>query len=109
MVSGNSCKVNQQVKRFKENFVLANNNFQTEVDYNNFFNKGRSCCKGSGCGSKGLNKASDYVAATFDCLSMVLEMPYIENTNTSNRTSNSSVESSINLGHSILEPILATF
>jgi len=104
--SGNGCKINDQAKRFKENFVLANANFQMEVDYNTVFNKsGNRCCGSSGCGNSILSKASDYVEHTFGCLSMVLEMPFIEDNGSSNKASNSSVNNSINLGYSILEPI----
>jgi hypothetical protein len=108
MSAGNSCKINNEAKRFKENFVLANDNFQTEIDYNTFINKVSSCCGYSGCGAKSFNKATDYVAHTFDCLAMLLEMPFIEDGNTSSKVLSSSVDKSIHLGHSILEPILAT-
>jgi hypothetical protein len=109
MSAGSCCKTNSEAKRFKENFVLANKSFQTEIDYNTFFNKGSSsCCDSNGCGAKSLSKATDYVAHTFDCLSMLLEMPFIEDSSTSNKRLNSSVDNSIYLGHSILEPLLAT-
>jgi hypothetical protein len=39
---------------------------------------------------------------------MLLEMPVIEDSNNSSKVLNSSVDNSIHLGHSILEPILAT-
>lgn len=106
MTWGSSCKVNNQAKRFKESFVLANENFQTEIDYNTFFNKGSRCCGNSGFGAKALSKATDYVERTFDCLSIVLEIPFIEDANSLKKVSTSSVENSLNLGSSIQPPIL---
>ncbi|MBL4942534.1 MAG: hypothetical protein JKY81_12845 [Colwellia sp.] len=113
MSAGTSCKVNTQAKHFKDDYVVANANFQTAVDYNTYFNKSSSCCGSSGCGAKVLSKATDYVESTFDCLSMVLEMPFIDNgveregANSNGKTLNSSVNNSVNLGFSVLEPILA--
>jgi len=105
MQGGTSCKLAKQVNKFKENFISANENFQTDVDYNSYHKQGTSCCGKSACGGKSLSKASDYVADSFDCLSMVLEMPFIDNVKLPNKEFGGSVKASMDLGYSIIDPI----
>ncbi|SFC61934.1 M14 family metallopeptidase [Pseudoalteromonas denitrificans] len=112
MPANTSCKLSKQAIIFKHNFVKANNSFQTEVDYNTFDNKS-SCC-GSSCnrlndtyGAQNLTKASDYVANKFNCLSMILEMPFI---NTDSPIDNRCITKPfIQLGFDIAEPIYQHF
>ena len=104
MGGNSSCQLSKQAKEFKNNFAKANSDFQVDVDYNTFHKGGNSCC-GSGCGKKDLSKASYYVEDKFNCLSLVLEMPFIDNKNAPDEKVGWSAERSYQLGHSVVEPI----
>ncbi|NRA69672.1 MAG: carboxypeptidase family protein, partial [Gammaproteobacteria bacterium] len=105
MGGGSNCQLKQQVNLFKNNFANASSDFQDAIDYDTF-HKGQSSCCGSSCGKPSLAKASSYVEGKFSCLSMVLEMPFIDNANNPDKETGWSAQRSIRLGESILEPIL---
>jgi len=105
MQGGTSCKFAKQINKFKDNFILASEHFQKDVDYNTYHKAGTSCCGNSTCGGKNLSKASDYVADKFDCLSMVLEMPFIDNVKLPSKEFDGSVKTSMELGYAIIDPI----
>jgi murein tripeptide amidase MpaA len=108
MMGGHSsCQLSKQADEFKNNFAEANSDFQTEVDYNTFHNGNVGCC-GSGCGKKNLSKATYYVEEKFKCLSLILEMPFIDNANAPDENVGWSAERSYQLGYSIVQPILKT-
>jgi len=104
MGAGASCHVTKQVEAFKQDFVNANSDFQLEVDYDSHHSGKTSCC-GSSCGQKDLSKANHYVEDTFGCVSLVLEMPFIDNANAIDKVSGWSGTRSFELGYSALEPI----
>ena len=103
MPAKGSCTNLTQANQFKSNFKSATNEFQTEVDYDNFHKKQSRCC-GTTCGGK-QSMASQYVTNSFDCLALVLEMPFIDNNNQPNSITDWSATRSINLGADILKPI----
>lgn len=104
MMGGTSCSLKKQAADFKSDFAKANSDFQIEVDYDTYHAAQSSCC-GSSCGNKDLSKASAYVEDKFKCLSLVLEMPFVDNDNAPNKKQGWSSERSFELGYSIAEPI----
>jgi len=96
-----------QAVKFKSDFIAATKEFQIEVDYDNFHKKQSRCCRTS-CGTSGggnQSMATEYVSHTFDCLALVLEMPFIDHNNQPNSVTGWSAARSINLGADILKPI----
>jgi murein tripeptide amidase MpaA len=107
MSANSSNEISVQANQFKSDFVTATKEFQTEVDYDNF-NKNQSRCCGTSCGTNAGGKqsmASQYVTDTFDCLALVLEMPFIDHNDHPNSITGWSAPRSINLGADILQPI----
>lgn len=94
----------EQARLFKNDFAKANSEFQQKIDYTSFHGGTESCC-GAGCGKQTLDKASHYVESKFKCLSLVLEMPFIDNLNNPDSNTGWSAERSMLLGKTILEPI----
>jgi hypothetical protein len=62
-----------------------------------------NCC-GINFGGKS-DTASKYVTNTFNCLALVLEMPFIDHNNQPNSNTGWSATRSLNLGADILKPI----
>ena len=104
MPAKGSRTISAQANQFKSNFMSASKEFQIEVDYDNFHNKQSRCC-GNTCARK-QSMASQYVTNTYDCLALVLEMPFIDHNNQPNNVAGWSATRSINLGADILKPIL---
>jgi murein tripeptide amidase MpaA len=92
-----------QVERFKLSFMAETDDFQVKYDYNTYCSESKGCC-GSGCGSQ-QSKATEYVYKTFNCLAMVLEMPFSDHYNQINNQTGWSARRSSQLGESILKPI----
>ncbi|NQZ12368.1 MAG: hypothetical protein HRT35_34880, partial [Algicola sp.] len=88
-----SPELTQQAADFKGDYAAANSDFQVEYDYDN---TGGGCCtETSGCGKAKLTTATAFVEHQFECLSLLLEMPF----------TGWSAQRSIALGQSLLEPI----
>ncbi len=102
MSASDNCSLSKRESVFRENLEKVSNSFQTAVDYNTFKQGENSCC-GSNCGNTDLSKANYYVADKFSCLSMVLEMPFINNEETD---SNMPIEQNKELGRSMINPLL---
>ncbi len=92
-----------QAEQFKIDLMKITQEFQREFDYDSFHTVQTRCCS-TGCGSN-KHMASQYVTNTFDCLAMVLEMPFIDYNNQPNSTTAWSADRSKNLGSDILKPI----
>ncbi len=101
MSASNNCSLSKRASIFKSNLEKASADFQTAIDYNSF-NQGKESCCGSSCGNKDTSKANDYVADKFNCLSLVLEMPFIDNKESE---ITASIQRNKTLGKSILKPI----
>jgi murein tripeptide amidase MpaA len=106
MSSGSACNANHRVDHFKNIYAAANESFQTEIDYSNYLGCLSHCCSVNSCGKKSLSKATDYISQTFDCLSMVLEMPFTQNSKATQGELAPSITTCKGLGFSILEPVL---
>lgn len=105
MSAGSQCKWGNKAKQFKRDFVLANKHFQTDVDYDTYFQKNTGCCKASNiCGSTAQSTATDYVEHTFDCLALLLEMPF-KGINVESEGVDYNQSQIMGLGKSILKPI----
>lgn len=104
MPAKSSSQIAIQANQFKTNLMNETQEFQIEVDYDNYHKKQSRCC-GTSCGGK-QNMASQYVTHTFDCLAFVLEMPFIDHNNQPNSNTGWSATRSITLGADILKPIL---
>ncbi len=103
MPAKGSCTHAAQANEFKSNFMAITKEFQVKVDYDTFHKKQNSCC-GSSCDGK-QSTASQYVANRFDCLALVLEMPFIDHNNQPNSITGWSAKRSMDLGAEILKPI----
>jgi murein tripeptide amidase MpaA len=104
MPANNSCQIAAQGKQFKSNFMAATKEFQIEIDYDTYRKKQGRCC-GTTCGGNS-DTATKYVTNTFDCLALVVEMPFIDHNNQPNNITGWSATRSINLGADILKPIV---
>ncbi|MDX1570506.1 MAG: M14-type cytosolic carboxypeptidase [Xanthomonadales bacterium] len=93
-VGGWTARLDQLTEAFKSMYVTANPDFQTEFGY------GRD-----EPGSSDLRKATDYIAETFDCLSMTLEMPFKDNANAPDEITGWSPARCRLLGASVLDPL----
>jgi murein tripeptide amidase MpaA len=106
MGSNTSCRLKKQAEAFKYNFAESTTDFQTEVDYDTFSNGQSSCASTTCCGSSNINKdkskARDYVEHQFNCLSLLLEMPFLDNDNSEK---GGSTQRCSELGAIMLEPI----
>ena len=81
---------------FKSNYVKSSPDFQTKHGYS-VTPKGKA----------NLTMCTNYVAETFGCLSMTLEMPFKDNADRPDPEFGWSAERAAKLGHDVLEPILA--
>jgi murein tripeptide amidase MpaA len=109
MGSNASCQLRKQAKEFKSNFAESTTDFQIAVDYDSF-NYGQSSCASTACcnfnnKNKEQSKARDYVEHQFGCLSLLLEMPFIDNASTPRGDIDCATQRYLDLGAAILEPI----
>jgi murein tripeptide amidase MpaA len=81
---------------FKSDYVKSSPDFQTKVGYG-LTPKGKA----------NLTMCTNYVAETFGCLSMTLEMPFKDNADRPDAKFGWSPERADQLGRDVLEPILA--
>jgi hypothetical protein len=91
-----------QAARFKHDYAQANSDFQTEFDYDK---RGGGCCGASSCGKNKTTTATAFVENQFNCLSLLLEMPFTDNANKPNQLVGWSALRSIALGRGLLVPI----
>ena len=81
---------------FKSDYVKSSSDFQTKHGYS-LTPKGKA----------NLTMCTNYVAETFGCLSMTLEMPFKDNDDRPDAKFGWSPERAAKLGHDVLEPILS--
>lgn len=118
-------------KRFKRELEEATEDFQTKFDYNTYNADSRCCqstcgsqkvahtketsgpcssqksCCGSGNNTAQKLMATQYVTQTYDCLAMVLEMPFIDHLTNPDKDNGWTATRSQHLGEKILGPILS--
>ena len=109
MVGGDDKRLLDEAAGFKARYAAADRHFQTAYDYSSYRPAGSCCCAGGCCGasSNGLSlaNATNYVAATFDCLALVLEMPFVDDANHPSPQTGWSASRSMAMGRSLLTPI----
>ncbi|NVJ59285.1 MAG: carboxypeptidase family protein [Gammaproteobacteria bacterium] len=89
-------ELSKQEEHFKQVFKMANPDFQDEFGYPK-----------DSPGEADLSVASSWVAEQFKCFGMTLEMPFKDNANAPDVEYGWSPERSIQLGETILTPILS--
>ena len=111
MAGGDSERWLDEAASFKARYAAADRHFQTVHDYGTYRPPGNCCCSSGCCGNSSgalsLANATNYVARTFDCLALVLEMPFVDDANYPDEDTGWSAVKSRSLGASLLTPVRA--